>query len=113
MPTADAGVKLKGYLFHGTAIPHSGLRRSLHSLTLSTSMPYRLLFVQVRATFLGRGGVGGVGIGDGATVSCRTEASQAGAVSGEIAAVPRAALTDAPRRRSSRSRVETTTEAMS
>ena len=113
MPTVDAGVKREGTCFRGTFIPHSGLRRSLYSLTLSTSMPYRLLFVQVRAAFLGRGGVGVVGIGDGATVSCLTEASQVGAVSGEIAAVPRAALTDAPRRRSSESRVETTTEAMS
>ena len=76
-------------------------------------MPYGLLFVQVNGTFLGRSGVGEVCIGDGATVSCLTEASQVGAVSGEIAAVPRAALTDAPRRRSSGSRVETTTEAMS
>lgn len=113
MPTVDAGVKREGTRFRGTAFPHSGLRRSLCWLTLSTSMPHRLLFVQVRGTFLGRSGVGGVGIGDGATVSCLTEASQAGAVSGEIAAVPRAALTDAPRRRPSGSYVETTTEAMS
>lgn len=113
MPTADARVKREGTCFHGTAIPHSGLRRSLYSLTLSTSMPYRLQFAQVTGAFLGRGGVGEVCIGDGATVSCLTEASQMGAVSGEIAAVPRAALADAPRRRSSGPHVETTTEAMS
>jgi hypothetical protein len=71
------------------------------------------LCVQVRPIFTGRSGVGEVVIGNGATVSCLTEASQAGAISGEIAAVPRAALSDAPRRRSSESRAETTTEAMS
>ena len=113
MPMAGAGVKRGGTVLLGTLVPHSGYRQSLYPLTLPTSMATIPVFAQVKAVSTERGRVGGVGIGDGATDSCPTEASQEGPTSGEIAAVPRAALAAAFRQWSGRSNVETTTEAMS
>ena len=71
------------------------------------------MFALVAAACDGRDGVGGLGIADSATLCYLTEASQVGVLSGGIAAVPRAALTAAPRQRSGESGAETTTEAMS